>query len=134
MGSSNAWANVLDRVRYEPARKAALILIEGLGKAGLNPSEKGGVTSSVRFHDEYGRYILSFICNRADLLLYVRKPAIRAMSTLPIQAAERFRDVTTNTANECKIRIQSVPEAEDLLGWLAPLLPLPFPLKHQAQC
>lgn len=133
MDSSNAWADVLDRVQYEPAKKAALILIEGFGKAGLSPSQKGGVTSSVRFHDEYGRYILSFICNRADLLFYVRKPAIRAVSTLPSQAAERFRDVTTNTANECKIRIQSGSQAEDLLGWLAPLLPLPFPLKHQAR-
>ncbi|RYH00362.1 MAG: hypothetical protein EON58_00350 [Alphaproteobacteria bacterium] len=129
MGSSNVWDGALDRVQYEPARQAALSLIYGLSQAGLSITPKTGVTAFIQFHDEYGRYLLAFICNRTDLLFYVRRPAIYAMPTLPGQARERFRDVSANTADECKIRIYALDDAENLLSWLVPLLPLPFPLK-----
>lgn len=131
MRSSNDWTGVLERVQYEPAMQAALALIDGFSRAGLLTTQKSGVTASIRFHDEYGRYLLAFICNKTDLLFYIRHPAIQANSALPEHARERFLDVSTNVAGECKIRMFNLNDAETLLSWLVPLLPLPFPLERE---
>lgn len=129
--NSNDWTGIFERVQSEPAKQAALALIDGFSRAGLFATQKTGVTASIRFHDEYGRYLLAYICNRTDLLFYIRRPAIQANGALPAAAEDRFRAVSTNTADECKIRIGNPDDAEQLLSWLVPLLPLPFPLQRK---
>ena len=86
-----------------------------------------GVIEGVTVHDRLGRYLLAWHKNPHHLLFYLRKPALQAKSTLRQKAIARHPQgqVNRNPGGETTITIYNDGEAEVLLRWLLPALPLP---------
>jgi hypothetical protein len=89
--------------------------------------ETTGVIDGVTVHDRQGRYLFAWHRNPHHLLFYLRIPALRATSTLRQKAIARHPQdrVNRNPGGETTIVLRSAEEAETLLGWLLPALPLP---------
>jgi hypothetical protein len=86
-----------------------------------------GVIEGVTVRDRLGRYLFAWHKNPHHLLFYLRKPALDAKSTLRQKAIARHWPgrVKRNPGGETTITIAGHDEAEVLLGWLLPALPLP---------
>lgn len=124
--NNEEWTDYFSYASYLPVREAAANLKNGLAELGLTPSPNTGHVRAVRFHDEYRRYLFSFIINQASLLFYVRLPALKASSVLALQAAERFPSAKSNPAGETTILLSSMADAEAVVAWLSGALPLPY--------
>jgi hypothetical protein len=96
-------------------------------RSGHTLGQTSGVIEGVTVHDPRGRYLFAWHKNPRHLLFYVRMPALEAQSTLRQKALSRHpRDqVSRNPSGETTITIYNDDEAEMLLGWLMPALPLP---------
>ena len=91
-------------------REAYFQLIVGAIKLGLSPvSEKSSITA-VRFYNSSGIYLFSFILNKADLLFYLRKPALNGYPGL-LKVAEGFHSCQSNNHGELTLRIQNLDDA-----------------------
>jgi hypothetical protein len=88
--------------------------------------ETPGVIDGITVHDRSGRYLFAWHKNPHHLLFYLRTPALRARSTLRQKAIARHPEgqVNRNPGGETTITLSSASEAETLLGWLLPALPL----------
>lgn len=86
-----------------------------------------GVIDGVTLHDRAGRYLFAWHKHPHHLLFYLRKPALQTRSTLRQKAIARHSQdqVNRNPGGETTITLYSDGEAETLLGWLLPQLPLP---------
>jgi hypothetical protein len=86
-----------------------------------------GVIEGVTVHDRLGRYLFAWHKHPHHLLFYLRKPALDAKSTLRQKAIGRHPQgqVNRNPGGETTITLKSDNDAETLLGWLLPALPLP---------
>lgn len=88
--------------------------------------ETTGVIEGVTVRDRLGRYVFAWHKNPHHLLFYLRKPALHAKSTLRQKAITRHPgQVERNPGGETTITLDSEDEAEALLQWLMPELPLP---------
>lgn len=96
-------------------------------KIGYALGETTGVIDGVTVHDHTGRYVFAWQKNPHHLLFYLRLPALQAKSTLRQKALGRHPEgqVNKNPAGETTITLYSDGEAELLLAWLLPMLPLP---------
>jgi hypothetical protein len=96
-------------------------------RLGYSLGETAGVIDEVTVHDRLGRYLFAWHKHENHLLFYLRKPALEAQSTLRQRAIARHAPelVNRNHAKETTIRLTSDSDAETLLGWLLPTLPLP---------
>ncbi|MEH6660217.1 MAG: hypothetical protein V7679_01100 [Parasphingorhabdus sp.] len=91
-------------------REAYFQLIVGAIKLGLSPiSEKTAITA-VRFYNSREIYLFSFILNKADLLFYLRKPALNSNPRL-LKIAEGFPSYQSNNDGELTVRIQNLDDA-----------------------
>ncbi|WP_122928186.1 phospholipase D family protein [Sphingobium sp. LF-16] len=112
-------------ISAEPARVAYRLLAGATASLGLWSSYKTGKVPAVRLEDARGRYILSFIPNRAHLLFYIRHPALKARPGLARSATDFGLPVIFNPSGEPTIRIHTGGEARRVLDWLESVLPLP---------
>ena len=89
--------------------------------------DTSGVIDGVTVRDPGGRYLFAWHRNPHHLLFYLRTPALSAQSTLRQKAIARHppAQVKRNNGGETTICLASEDEAETLLGWLLPELPLP---------
>lgn len=102
-------------------------LSAALRERGYILGETPGVIQGVTVHDRLGRYLFAWHEHPHHLLFYLRKPALQAKSTLRQRAMARHPqpDVNRNPGGETTITLNSDSDAETLLGWLIPELPLP---------
>jgi hypothetical protein len=112
----------------ETIRGAHERLSQAFRDFGYTLGEVPGVIDGVTVDDLHGRYLFAWHKNPQHLLFYVRIPALRAKSTLRQKALSRHPEgqVNMNSRGETTITLYSDSEAETLLGWLLPALPLPF--------
>jgi hypothetical protein len=111
----------------EPIRCAHERLSSAFRSAGLSLAPVSGVIDGMTVHDQLGRYIFAWHKNPHHLLFYLRKPALDAKTTLRQKAIARHSDrcVRRNPEGETTITLNSETDAETLLDWLLPALPLP---------
>lgn len=88
--------------------------------------ETSGVIDGMTVRDPRGRYLFAWHRNPRHLLFYLRLPALQAKSTLRQKALHRHPgQVNRNAGGETTITLNSEGDAEALLEWLLPTLPLP---------
>jgi hypothetical protein len=111
----------------ETIRLAHERLSTAFREIGYGLEEVGGVIDGVAVRDRFQRYLFAWHKNEHHLLFYLRKPALDAKSTLRQKAMSRHPQgqVNRNPAGETTITLNSDSEAETLVGWLLPTLPLP---------
>jgi hypothetical protein len=111
----------------ETIRLAHERLSEAFREAGHLLGDVPGVIDGVTVHDRQGRYLFAWHKNPHHLLFYLRGPALQAKSTLRQKALGRHRpeQVNRNPGGETTITISSDEEAQTLVEWLMPMLPLP---------
>lgn len=85
---------------------------------GLTASPKTGAVAAVRLHDDTGRYLFSYIVNRADLLFYVRKPALSAYDGIGPSFSRHFSDARMNPAGEWTLKIRDAATARQVVACL----------------
>jgi hypothetical protein len=85
-----------------------------------------GVIEGVAVWDQHNRYLFAWQVKPHHLLFYVRSPALSVEGQLHAMAETHHPGrVTTNPSGETKINLQAGAEAETLMRWLLPKLPLP---------
>lgn len=98
--------------------KAAYAAMREAESLGLTASPNTGAVAAVRLHDSAGRYLFSYIVNRADLLFYVRKPALSSFEGIGPSFSRHFRDGRMNTAGEWTLKIPDAATANQVVEWL----------------
>lgn len=94
------------------AKAAYLHLIVTAATSNMKISFKSNAIDYVKLEGEAG-YQYSFIVNAADLLFYVRKPALK-FYRLEMSRFGVFKDVTESPSGELKIRVQTYEDARKL--------------------
>ncbi len=81
----------------------------------------------VTVHDPQNRHLFSWHKNSHHLLFYVRHPALRAQAALRQNALAQhpLEKVNTHPSGETTITLDSESDAQTLINWLLPALPLP---------
>lgn len=98
--------------------KAAYAAMRGAESLGLTASPNTGAVAAVRLHDRTGRYLFSYIVNRADLLFYVRKPTLSAYDGIGPSFSRHFSDGRMNSAGEWTLKIPDAATARQVVEWL----------------
>lgn len=102
-------------------------LTAAFSEIGYQLGEVSGVIAGVTVHDRSGRYVFAWHTQPHHLLFYLRLPALQAKSTLRQKALGHHPAdlVNRNPGGETTITLNSDADAELLLNWLLPALPLP---------
>jgi hypothetical protein len=108
-------------------RRAHERLSAAFRACGYGLGETPGVIQGVTVRDQLGRYLFAWHEHPHHLLFYLRKAALQVKSTLRQKAMARHQqaDVNRNPGGETTITLKSDGDAETLLNWLLPELPLP---------
>jgi hypothetical protein len=111
----------------EKISKAHEKLSSAFREIGFRLQNTSGVIDGVKVYDRANRYLFSWHKNPHHLLFYLRIPALNAKSTLSQKAATRHsaEQMNINPTRETTIKLNGLHDAETLLGWLLPELPLP---------
>ena len=111
----------------ETIKQADQRLAEAFRSLGYILSEAGGVIDGTAVYDKQGRYVFAWHRNPRHLLFYLRRPALDIKSTLRQKAISRHGAGNTkeNSGRETTIILNSEADAQTLLAWLMPTLPLP---------
>ena len=117
-------AEHLRRIVSEEARAAYRYLVRAAPDLGFSGSYKTGRVPAVRWHDASDDYLFSFIPNKADLLFYVRHPALRRALELAQEAQQLRLEWAWNPSKELTLRIRNEADAGKIVGWLSKKLPL----------
>lgn len=114
--------NVDETIRLAHERLSA-----AFREIGYALDDTSGVIEGIKVYDRLGRYLFAWHKHPHHLLFYLRNPALQAKSTLRQKAIARHPQdqVDRNRGRETTITIRSDGEAETLLEWLLPELPLP---------
>ena len=118
------------RIKSADAVAAYEVLLKGMTDLGLEcrRPRKGFVKSANFWRERW--YPFSIIANQADLLFYIRTPALRLRSGIREIAEKQHPgevntgprgDPAENKAKEVKVRVRSASDAMKLLEWLGPI-------------
>lgn len=85
-----------------------------------------GVIEGVKVWDRWDRYLFAWQVNPQHLLFYLRRPALDVAEHLHDLAVQHHpaERISQNSRKETKIELRSRQDADRLLAWLLPELPL----------
>jgi hypothetical protein len=94
---------------------------------GYTLAPTSGVIAGVKVYDLDRRYLFTWHPRPHHILFYIRKPALKVQSALRQGAADTFPPemIRENPGGETLITLRREGDANDLVAWLFPQLPLP---------